>query len=117
MYINEALATKQGVTQEERYNIQQLYASLGAITTLTQYLPIRLKQKYGKMLPNIVEAIEFELQKYWHFELDANCHTWWNKTLIGCTCPIMDNLERFGQPKIINTSCIFHGGKYEPKIS
>ena len=55
-----------------------------------------------------MENLEFELQKNWNFPQDKLFHTWWNK-FSGCTCPKMDNAERFGFEKIIVTDCPFHG--------
>ena len=52
--------------------------------------------------------IEFEIQKRWNFKPDLNYHKFWERPK--CTCPKMDNNERWGTGySIINGRCPLHG--------
>lgn len=52
--------------------------------------------------------IEFELQEQWGFTIDANFHRPWYRP--GCSCPRMDNEERYGTPyRVTSGDCILHG--------
>ena len=104
--LNKALAEKQKITQEQRDNLANLYDYMGEL--LTQASEDKDIQKNGKSYAKRMETLEFELQKNWNFPQDKLFHTWWNK-FSKCTCPKMDNDERFGFEKIIVTTCPFHG--------
>ena len=64
-----------------------------------------------KSLAKKVEKIEFKLQKNWRFTQDIKYHSWWFKQP-ACSCPKMDNKERFGiDERIYSENCLIHGGK------
>jgi len=57
----------------------------------------------------LIEEIEFLMQRAWGFEEDAAFHTWWYQAP-HCTCPPIDNAERFGSKnKVIRQDCPLHG--------
>jgi hypothetical protein len=66
-------------------------------------------KKYGEVL----KLLEFELQSYWKFPLDANFHRFWEYPK--CECPKLDNRDAYPHRQIINLSCPLHG--YEIKKS
>jgi hypothetical protein len=106
--LNETLAKKQKITQEQRDNLDALYDGMDMLfekarndTNIKLNGPIYAKQ---------LKELEFNLQKNWNFPLDETKHTWWNR-FSDCKCPKMDNDERFGMDKIINSNCPFHGSK------
>jgi hypothetical protein len=61
-----------------------------------------------KLLATLFEELEFQQQNLLGLTLDKSFHRWYE--LPGCTCPKMDNSERFGfNQRIINiTSCPVH---------
>jgi len=57
---------------------------------------------------NAITKIEYRLQKLWGFPVNKNMHRFW--TLPHCSCPKMDNEDRYGTIyHIINQSCVLHG--------
>ena len=65
-------------------------------------------------LVQIIQELEFALQKEWNIPQDANYHTYWSRPK-HCTCPKMDNKDRFGFGKIISGDCPLHGYVFELK--
>ena len=58
-----------------------------------------------------VTRLDFELQKVWGFPQDEAFHYWYD--LPHCTCPKMDNRERYGieGQRIISEDCPIHAKK------
>ncbi len=53
-------------------------------------------------------ALEYRLQEAWGFPLDARFHKFW--LLPHCSCPQMDNEERYGTGYAVYSSeCLIHG--------
>jgi len=103
--LNQNLLKTQKVSNEQEENLHKIYKelfNLQALTLVDEHL-----EKYGKDYTRRMKNIEFELQENWNFPKDELCHTWWN-SFDDCVCPKMDNQERFGFPKIINSLCPFH---------
>lgn len=62
-----------------------------------------------KKLDKKYTEVEFELQEAWKFPKDARYHRYWNRPK--CTCPKMDNEDRYGTGySVINSECPLHGG-------
>ncbi len=57
---------------------------------------------------NVVEQLEFHLQRLWHFKEDKNYHSWWFK-VPHCRCPKLDNADPmyFGH-RIFVEGCPIH---------
>lgn len=97
--VNMALAEKQGLTEADHEKLQALYNALDDL--LTQ------PENYENPV-DLIEQIEFKLQKVWKFPQDARYHTHWVK-IKGCTCPKMDNKNYFGSDIcLINQKCKWH---------
>ncbi len=61
-----------------------------------------------KSLAQDVQLVEFELQRLWNFPQDAKFHRPWQ--LPKCSCPSMDNEERWGAGVMVtNANCLLHG--------
>ena len=106
--LNEALAKRQNISDEQRVNLQFLYKKLDDLIREEQ-LEERLSDKnVAKDYVRRMQNIEFQLQENWNFSKDPLCHTWWN-SFDNCRCPKMDNNERFGHEKIHRQDCPFHG--------
>jgi len=64
-----------------------------------------------KKYDNELHNLEFKLQELRGFPKDSSYHISWVHQPC-CTCPKMDNDERWGvESKIINDSCPIHGKK------
>jgi hypothetical protein len=62
-----------------------------------------------KKLVKMVENIEYDLQECWGFNKDVSFHSYWYR-IKGCTCPKIDNADRFGtEVRVYNAGCKFHG--------
>lgn len=65
-------------------------------------------EKYIRSLAKDAEFIELEIQKLFNFEPNANFYRFWEAPK--CSCPVMDNMDRWGTGyKIYNQECIIHG--------
>jgi len=108
--LNEKLAKKQKITDKQRENLDKLYEELDVLFGYAKVLndTDQLTSANAHKLADKVRNIEFELQENWNFSQNPLCHTWWNK-IDGCRCPKLDNIDRFGTDKIINTKCPYHG--------
>ncbi len=87
---------------------------LAALQALHDLLAEVKKNPRGRKYDPVafIQDVEFTMQGLWGFSRDEDYHTHW-LTLKGCTCPELDNIERFGTGKIINKSCPWHGTKEE----
>lgn len=103
-YLNSALIKRQNVTDVEVEKIKQLHAQ-----KLEFFDKMKLEENIGilKAYAKVIEQIEFELQKQWHFSQDSNYHEWY--LVPKCTCPKLDNQEMRGTSyKVINNQCPIH---------
>ncbi len=103
--LNSQLAKKQRISEEQRESLYKLYEYMDEL--LKQASEDKNLEKTGKSYSDRMATLEFSLQKNWNFPEDKLKHTWWNR-FKGCTCPVMDNDERFGFEKIITCDCPFH---------
>lgn len=104
-YLNENLAERQGVTDQEMITLVDLHQQKLAIFEQMHAVsdPYELRRLAG-----LVETIEFELQKNWHFPQDAKFHEWYK--VPNCTCPKMDNEDRRGTSyRVTDAKCPIHG--------
>lgn len=61
-----------------------------------------------RSLAEDVQLVQFELQRLWNFPQDARFHRPW--LLPKCSCPRMDNEERWGTGEMVtNANCLLHG--------
>jgi hypothetical protein len=107
--LNEGLAKKQKITQEQRDNLDNLYDYMDELIEQANSEKKMTPEK-GKFYAERMKTLEFALQENWNFEKSELHHTWWNR-FSGCLCPKMDNNERFGVEKIIRQDCPFHGNR------
>ena len=113
MILNEELAKKQKVTKEQRNNLREIYNKLEKL--IIQCNEDLNLDKHGFLYAQKMTELEFQLQENWNFPLDANYHTY-EFSFDRCTCPRLDNLERFGIEKIYNCSCIIHSFKCKEEL-
>lgn len=107
MNYNERLADERGLSKADRKMLTSLYAKLAHI--------LEYPEDYDDPVGAVYD-IEVALQEVWGFGVDHLRHTHWNK-IKGCTCPQVDNDERFGQEKIMSGSCPWHGDIVRRKLN
>jgi hypothetical protein len=97
--VNLVLAEQQGLDDADHEKLQALYNALDDLLTNPE--------NYDNPV-NLIEQVEFKLQKVWKFPQDARYHTHWVK-IKGCTCPKLDNKNYFGSNIcLINQMCPWH---------
>ena len=103
--LNQTLVKQQKVSEENQLKLCVYYELLDdTIQEANESADIEFIKKQASM----VEAIEFELQRLWNFNIDKGYHRYWLDFKV-CKCPRMDNLERLGYGRIINQKCPLHG--------
>ena len=110
---NTKLIESQKVTLDQQEELDHIYTLLEGIFTLAKDLQISGDLTYttGSVISNTLRDTEFMLQKFWNFPQDEDKHSYWFK-LPGCTCPKLDNKDKWGTPyAIIQQDCPYHGGK------
>lgn len=105
--LNESLAKNMGLTEETMQKIADVHGLKKAIIEHMKIM--NPENKSGlRMFADEITSYEMILQDLWGFSRDANYHRPW--TLPHCTCPKMDNEERYGTGyTIITMSCPIHG--------
>ena len=110
--LNMKLAEKQGLTQEEVRGLETLHLFKDKLFEWA-YDSVQtgngLSNVSQKGLVLALEQLEFSMQRLWKFEESKAFHTWWYE-LPGCTCPKLDNRDRFGvEERVYSHYCPFHG--------
>lgn len=103
--LNEKLLEKQGIDEEGKALIIELHKTKDSIF---KEIEATDKPDVLEFLAGQVTHVEFALQRAWGFPQSASYHRFWNTPK--CSCPQMDNEERYGTKQfIITTSCRLHG--------
>jgi len=109
MKLNKNLMKQQKVSKKEEKNLKKLYKEVYDLLYYAKevFLAKKTNKKNVNRIVNNLKDLENKLQENWNFDIDPLKHTWWDK-LPGCSCPKMDNSERFGFSKIISSDCPWH---------
>lgn len=105
VYLNPSLCKKQKLTQEALNELKNLHYIVQEVLQAMENTdePLLLK-----VLNTEWQSLQFQLQKAWGFELNANFHHWY--TVPKCRCPKLDNAERWGTKYgIVSGNCPIHG--------
>ena len=105
--LNQELLVRQKVTDAQIDELEKIYDELVLLVNTVNKLK-KISPEEGSAFAKQMEDIEFKLQDNWNFPRSELHHTWWNR-FNKCTCPKMDNYERFGFKKIKSLDCPFHG--------
>lgn len=109
------------LTNESKTRIKSLRERIAftcdLIDSTVESTPVKLRKSENFLMKingmvQIIQELEFALQKEWGFPQDANYHTYWSRPK-SCTCPKMDNADYFGFGKIITSDCPLHGHGFE----
>ena len=61
-----------------------------------------------RTMADLLECLEYSMQRVWKFPQDSNFHTWWI-IIPHCVCPRMDNRDNFGTKyRVISGECPVH---------
>lgn len=100
VHANYAYAKSRGISDGDILLMEKEYAELDALLS-------RPEDFENPVLK--IENIEFRLQELWKFGKDKDKHSYWMQ-VEDCTCPIEDNLDRFGTGyRVYSQSCKWHG--------
>ncbi len=103
--LNESLAKKQGLSQDDFDKLHSLYESYYELKTV---LDGKIDDSMIDRYVNIVKELESKIQISWNFPHNPNYH-YFTFTLDKCCCPKLDNYERRGvAEKVYNTNCRIH---------
>ena len=104
-FLNSDLIEQQGVTEEGIKRILDLHKLKSIVFDCMLDTDDADELHY---LADCVEHVEYALQEAWGFPLDRNFHYWRN--VPKCSCPELDNRERYGtEYRIIDCKCPVHG--------
>lgn len=99
--INNKLADKMGVPFSVKQTIEKLHLKRDKILK-------KMEEKVNFKLYKEWEMNEKKLQKLWGFEINKNYYKFWE--VPHCTCPKLDNNDRYPYGLyIINSNCPYHG--------
>lgn len=102
--LNDRLVKNQNVSQSDQDVIHRLHELKHYVF---QFMEDTDDVDKLKEFAQIVETIEYKLQKHWGFKIDRNYHDWF--TVPKCSCPKMDNMDAKGTPyRTISGSCKIH---------
>lgn len=103
--LNEGLAEKQGLTQDEFDELTHLYHQMKLLINL---LDVESTEEETQKLVQELRDVEGKIQQQWKFPLNDTFHyfTFLTKR---CICPKMDNMDRRGTSyKIYTLGCPIH---------
>lgn len=101
--LNDKLAVKQGLDETTREVINKLHLLREFIEDYKTTNPKKIKFLYKEWYEN-----ELLLQKLWKFKVDENYIRFWEFPY--CTCPKMDNEDRYPTGHyIVHGDCPVHG--------
>jgi hypothetical protein len=106
--LNQKLVEQQELSQHEVQYIETLHEVRLRHIGEMSFLDPKENQDQLLELAGKIRTLDFQLQEAWHFPQDENFHRFWE--LPHCSCPKMDNEDRWGTEYMIRSvECIFHG--------
>ena len=110
--INPTMADRQKLSKRACTNLIRLHCQM---EDLFERIDSKPEGANLKKFVKQIENIEFEMQKEWKFTQDAKFHVWWNR-VSKCTCPRLDNADRWGTgQRVISSNCPLHGKRIKKK--
>lgn len=97
------IAIRHKLTSEEMWNIVILHQC--RIEIFNDFRITFDDEKIQKLVQEL-EDVEYDLQFFWHFPMDHNCHSWWWQ-VTGCLC----FGEFRGLTRVINKQCKLHNSE------
>jgi len=103
--INLEFAKKQNLNEEDIQKLNILYKQLECIFDKAEKSN---EENELAALSMELESLEYELQRTWKLDPDISRHSYWFR-IPKCTCPKMDNADRWGtDTRIFDSQCIVH---------
>lgn len=108
--LNPILVKKQGLTIPEVLELENLHELRERTFSEMERLdPTNEKDLVTlKIFAELIESLEYNMQRVWKFDQDKSKHTWWFR-IPHCTCPKIDNSDPIYMNRIINSDCPIHG--------
>lgn len=108
MKLNDKLVRQQKLDQKEIDEIMALHDIKRSV--MIDMAGLDPKKEFPRLmeLRNKITQLEFSLQEIWKFPENENFHRFWE--LPHCSCPRMDNEDRWGTKyRVYAAQCILHG--------
>lgn len=103
--LNLELIQSNDLTKQQIENILELHRERMELFYSQSEFDNRIKLN---IFNDLVEKIEFALQKEWGFDINRDYHTWWFQ-VPNCTCSKHINMATFGKPeRFVNDCCPIH---------
>jgi len=103
--LNKFLVQKQGLTKDETNELEYLHILKNDLFLLMEQTDDNYKLR---LYAALLESLEYNMQRVWHFPQDSQYHNWWHK-VPNCNCPSMDNDDPLMPGRIIREDCPIHG--------
>ncbi len=113
-FLSKQLIDKQELLEEDVKEIEDLHHQKDFLFELMKELDpqyITHDRMVAKLYANLLESLEYNMQRVWKFEQNQEYHSWWYK-IPHCKCPKMDNADPlYSGRRIISGDCVIHNGK------
>ena len=112
---NKTLIEKQGLFENDIQELTKLHTLKDELFETMEGLdPNKEKDlKQLRMFVKLLQSLEFDMQRVWKFDPNANMHSWWFKAP-HCKCPFMDNQDMLGTKYRVHVKdCPLHGHEIE----
>jgi len=108
--LNENLIKLQKLSVSDVQELERLHDQRERMfDTMKKLDPTDSEQKATLiLLSELLESLEYNMQRKWKFEQDSKFHSWWYQ-VPHCSCPKLDNADPIYPGRIINQSCPIHG--------
>lgn len=114
MTINMKLAKERGLSNERIRHIQNVQTQRDAIIYVMKVTSPDTYEEYEDFISfikgeaELLARTDYRLQELWGFEQNSDWHKFWETP--HCSCPKMDNLDRWGTGHaVVSMHCILHG--------
>jgi len=109
--LNQQLVEKQKLTDDDCDELERLHDQRERL--FAKMLGCRLDNPYElnslKLYGELLESLEYNMQRVWKFPQTSSMHTWWYQ-VPHCQCPILDNMDMQGaDARVYNLGCPVHG--------
>ena len=113
--LNQELVEMQDLRKSEIAALENLHKTLDQVFEAMNTLDAKNEPQVAEVFAELVEQIEFSMQRNWRFPESSDFHTWWLRSP-KCECPTLDNEDNYGTPyRVTNGGCPWHLFKFKKK--